>query len=426
MLPELAAKNVAAKDVTIVVDRSGSMTGDAIEHARRAAADMIRILDSRDRVNVISFSDEVDPLFKAPQQLDDDTRTRAIRFAERLKEGGGTDIALALKTAIASQDRKQGRPRVIVFITDGQSDTKQALDAAAADTGDVRLFTIGLGNQVDRPLLERLANLKRGRFIYIERASSIESDVSKLAATISKPLLLDVSLEVDGAQAVRLYPRSIGDLFAEDELFVTGRIRGTGTAKFTLKGKLAGKEVEFTRSVDLGKAQQRPWVGRLWAQSRVQHLLEEIALGTQEKQEMTNEVIELALAYNFVTPYTSFLAIPESELGAMKGTVEAARERKKKIMADNEDAASLGRGQATSTTLGVDMTQNIPAPGRSFSGASPDMGGQDDEESMEGAPLASSGEVRRKQGCAGCTTGSPSNAGLLLVVALLLLRRRRR
>jgi Ca-activated chloride channel homolog len=424
--PELSAKQIAAKDVTIVIDRSGSMTGDAIEHARRAAADMIRILDSRDRVNVISFSDEVDPLFKTPQLLDDATRSRAIKFADHLKEGGGTDIALALKTAIASQDRQQGRPRVIVFMTDGQSEAKQALDAAAADTGDVRLFTLGLGNAVNRPLLERLANIKRGRFVYVDRASAIESEVGKLAASIAKPLLVDVSLEVEGAHAVRLYPRSISDLFAEDELLVTGRVRGSGTAKFIIKGRLAGKQVEFSRSVDLGKAPQRPWVGRLWAQARVQHLLEEISLGSQEKTEMTNEVIDLALAYNFVTPYTSFLAIPESELGAMKGTVEAARERKKKIMADNPDAAALDAADKNARTQQLyGGSVNIQGAAPTIDRASQAPGSPDNDDEGEGSIDSESYRVR-KHGCAGCATGSPSNVGLLLVVALLLLRRRRR
>jgi Ca-activated chloride channel family protein len=414
--PPVTETAIARKDVTIVVDRSGSMSGEAMANARKAAVDMIMLLDPKDRVNVIAFSDEVDPLFKRPQVLDDTTRAHAIKFAANLKEGGGTDIALALRTAIASQDKEQGRPRVIVFMTDGQSEAQQALDAANADIGDVRLFTVGLGEQVNRPLLERLANVKRGRFVYIDRPSAITTEVGKLAASIAKPLLVDISLEVDGVQAVRLYPRSIGDLFADDELVVTGRIRGTGAAKFTIKGRLAGKAVTYTRSVELGKSPNRPWVGRLWAQSRVQHLLEEISLGTKN-DEMTNEVIELALAYNFVTPYTSFLAIPESELGNMGGTVEAARERKRKIMADNPDVAELDRNDKD-MRAGRKMSESLSE------GAAPDLD-EEDALSTSGAPLASDGRVQKK-GCAGCTTSTPTSAGLLFLVALLALRRRRR
>jgi len=417
--PAVEASKVAAKDVTIVIDRSGSMQGEPMKNARTAAANMIRLLDKRDRVNVIAFSDEVDPLFRKPQVLDDDTRRRAIAFAERLHESGGTDIALALKTAIASQDRGENRPRVIVFMTDGQSEAQRALEAAQADTGDVRLFTLGLGDQVNRALLERLANIKRGRFVYVDRASEIESEVSKLAASISKPLLVDVSIDVEGPQPIRMYPRSVGDLFAEDELLVTGRLRGAGAAKFVIKGRLGGKQVSFTRTVDVTKAPARPWVGRLWAKARVAHLLEEISLGASEKTEMTNEAIELALAYNFVTPFTSFLAIPASELGDQRATIEAARQRKSKIMADHADASSLRDEEAD---LGGKQDVAYAAS------SSVDAKALDDDEDSEhslASPVRSEGRVHRR-GCAGCATSSAHEAGLLLLVMLLVLRRRRR
>ncbi|MDQ3296550.1 MAG: VIT and VWA domain-containing protein [Myxococcota bacterium] len=441
--PDLPASAVTAKDVTIVIDRSGSMIGEPMENARAAAADMIRHLDKHDRVNVIAFSDEVDPLFAAPQRLDASTRTNAIGFVERLKDGGGTDIALALKTAIASQDRKPGRPRVIVFMTDGQSEADKALEAAKADTGDVRLFTLGLGKAVNRPLLQRLAAVKRGRFVYIDSASAIGPEVSRLAASISKPLLVDVSVEVEGAHAVRLYPRSLPDLFAQDELRVTGRLRGTGTARFIIKGNLAGKPVSFTRTVDLAKAPGRPWVGRLWAQARIEHLLEELALGAKAP-ELQEEVLELALAYNFVTPYTAFLAIPESELGDQRGTVEAARERKRQIMADNPDVASLDKARhgppppPPPMSLGTTGPISQPSPTSNGSPGGDADGAADDEEAEVDArrkDMASTAdyaptsmEVQRKRGgCAGCATGGDTSTGALLVLALAgLLRRRRR
>jgi Ca-activated chloride channel family protein len=438
--PTLPANAVAAKDVTIVIDRSGSMNGEPMMHAKAAAADMIRVLHPGDRVNVISFSDEVDPLFKTPQVLDADTRARAIAFVERLHDGGGTDIALALSTAIKSQDPKSEHPRVVVFMTDGQSDTDKAVQAAQTDTGDVRLFTLGLGKDVNRPLLSRLAAVKRGRFVYIANASAIEAEVGRLAARISKPLLVDVSVEVEGAQAVRLYPRSIPDLFAEDELVVTGRIRGTGLAKFIVRGKLGGKAVTFTRSVDLAKAPPRPWVGGLWAHARVDHLLEELSLGAKAP-EMQAEVIELALAYNFVTPYTAFLAIPESELGDMRDTVTAARDRKRKILADNADAAGLHQGNGTTTGSAngqlatTATTQPSPAAPPPATGERFAMAGEDDAEEASGRQQSSPPDSARyaevtskRSGCAGCATGSGSGAATLLLVGLTAfgLRRQRR
>lgn len=417
---------IASKDVTIVIDRSGSMQGEPLANAKAAAVDVIRRLPSSDRVNVVAFSDEVDPLFRTPVILDEDNRTRAISFVQRLHEGGGTDIALALTTAIKAQDVKPGRPRVVVFMTDGQSDIEKSVLAAQADTGDIRLFTVGLGKDVNRPLLQRLAALKRGNFTYIEKPQAIQADMQKLATHIAKPLLVDISIDVDGVQATRIYPRSLPDLFVDDQLVVSGRLKGTsGIAKFTIKGRLAGKPVTFIRSVDLSKAPPRAWVGRQWAAKRVDHLQEEIALGAKQPELMT-ELIELALAYNFVTPFTAFLAIPESELGDQRGTIEAARAAKKKIMANNPDAANLDKNAADPVYLSQNATHNLPVaaappqPGRSFSGVDEDSDGTGESAKM-------TVQSSRGRGCAGCATGADQTSLVLLLgIVVLVLRRRRR
>ena len=425
---DFSSRAIVSKDVTIVIDRSGSMTGEPLENAKAAAVDVIRRLPPADRVNVIAFSDEVDPLFRSPLILDEGNRGRAIGFVQRLHEGGGTDIALALTTAIKSQDIKPGRPRVVVFMTDGQSDVDKSVLAAQADTGDIRLFTVGLGKAVNRPLLQRLAQTKRGTFTYIEKPSAIQSDMARLASHIAKPLLVDVSLEVDGVQATRLYPRSLPDLFVDDQLVVSGRLKGsTGIAKFTIKGRLSGKPVTFIKTVDLAKAPPRAWVGRQWAASRVEHLQEEIALGAKQPELMT-ELLELALAYNFVTPYTAFLAIPESELGDQRGTIEAARAAKKKIMANNPDAANLDKNAPDSTYLANAPTGRTVSP---VTTATRDVAGADavDDADEDARPRSSEyATVRSKgHGCAGCATGADQRSLVLLLgVVLLVLRRKRR
>ena len=438
--PAMAAKSVAAKDVTIVIDRSGSMAADnAIDHAKRAAVDMIRLLSEKDRVNVIAFSDEVDPLFSAPKPVTGDTRQRAIEFVEKLHDGGGTDIALALSTAIKLQAQADGGPRVVVFMTDGQSDTQHAIDAAKLDTRDVRLFTLGLGKEVNRPLLQRLAAQKRGTFSYIDSARAIEPEVARLAAHIARPLLVGVSIEVDGPVASRIYPRTLPDLFAEDELLVTGRLRGKGVAKLTIRGTLEGKPVSFTRTVDLGKTPDRPWVGTLWAKQRVAHLLEEIALGASAP-ELVDEVTNLALAYNFVTPYTAFLAIPDSELGSERGTVEAMRERKRKLLAQSPDVAALTSqkksnapaGGAAAQPVGIDASdaadeEEIRANRvAQVDRAAYDGGG--DEDAEESRTTAYTGATSdRRHGCAGCASGGDATGSLAFALAIagVLARRRR-
>jgi Ca-activated chloride channel family protein len=291
------------------------------------------------------------------------------------------------------------------------------------------VFTLGLGKEVNKALLQRIAAVKRGRFVYVDSPSSLDGEVGKLAASIARPVLVNVSVDIEGAQGVRVYPRSIPDLFAMDELLVTGRLRGKGTAKVVFKGILNGKEVSFSRALDLDKAPARPWVGALWAQARIDHLQEELAL-KGDQPEMKTELLELALAYNVITPYTAFLAIPESELGEMRGTLEAARARKAKIIADNADIAALDEAKQSAADTNLSNARYAAPDVASVSPGSSDEFEELDSDDGDGraSPVRASSEVRGK-GCAGCASQSSDRAGLMLwlaVVGLVLRRRRRR
>jgi Ca-activated chloride channel family protein len=348
----LTGNDIVAKDVTLVLDRSGSMSGEPLRRARLAAQAVVARLRPEDRVNVLAFDDDVDMLYQVPQPLTGAVRTAADAYIGQMAEGGGTNIALALERALAAQHGagtaagapgSHDRPHVILFLTDGQSDAQAALEIARKDAGDARVYTIGVGNGVEKPLLSRLAAMKRGRFTFIESPEAIESKVSRLYAQISEPVVVGLSIEVEGARLARTYPRSLPDLHHGDELVIASRIVGQGPVTVTVRGERNGAPVAFAQKLDLPAGTQRPWVGGMWAQTRVEDLLEEIAL-YGETDELKNEVIDLALAYDLVTQYTSFLAIPESELtDGARDALTSARERKQQILAAHKDAAALSR-----------------------------------------------------------------------------------
>jgi Ca-activated chloride channel family protein len=413
--PHLPPTAATAKDVTIVIDRSGSMSdAQKMFYAKRAASELVGLLDPSDRVNVIAFSDEVDPLFHEPHAADAQTRRDVGAFIDRLSPGGGTDIALALTTAVHAQAAdKSDRPHVVVFLTDGNS---EAASAIAVKTGNVQLFTLGVGDDVNKPLLNKLAAEKRGRFVYIENARDIEPEVARLGTAIAHPLLVDVSVTIEGIEATRLYPRTLPDVFAEDELRVSGRFRGAGPAKVTIRGTLAGKPVAFTRAIDLAHA--HPWVAPVWAQARIDHLLEQLELDPTGTGELRDEVVDLALAYNFVTPYTAFLAVPERELNpAAAQTIAEARAHKRQVVAQESTPASpttvaaASPGDATVETFGPDAADAKAVTGKAE---------LDEDDAAEPAKVHS-------HGCAGCATDGGSGASWLAlvgIVALVISRRR--
>ena len=338
------AGEISPKDVTLVIDRSGSMSGAPMDQACAAAELVVRRLRPGDRVNVIAFDHAADALFPKPRQVEG-ARDPALRFIRRIRAGGGTNLGLALETALRAQ-HPGPEPHIVLFFTDGQSDSESALRVAGTDPGDARVFTLGLGSGVEKPLLSRLAGIKHGRFTYIESPEAIEQRVGRLFDQIESPALIGLSVEARGAALTRTYPRSLPDLSAGDDLLVAGRVLGAPGARLDLvvHGTLGGRQVAYPVSVVLPESASHPWVARTWAKSRVDDVLEEMALTRSPPPELQTEVIELGLAYGLVTPYTSFLAVPESELDAGQSrNLSEMRAQRAKVLASNSDAAALSR-----------------------------------------------------------------------------------
>ncbi len=329
-------------DVTLVIDRSGSMTGDSIANARAAASAIIDKLAPGDAVNVIAFDDKVEHLYAEPKPLTDDVKREAKTYISKIDARGGTDIALALKEAFKVQ-KHDDHPDSILFLTDGESDGPSAIAAAQADTSSARVFTVGIGTGVDKALLARLAQIRHGRFTFIPDIHAVATEFPRVLSQLQAPALTDVKLHAEGATIDRMYPAVMGDLFPADEVRVFGRMTGTGPAKIVVEGMDHGTAKRFETPIDVTAVSSAPFVARSWARARVDELTGDM----REKGEtdaLKNEVINLGLAYDLVTQYTSFLAVPEKEMTkAASDVVSDMRQQRAKVLAANKDAAALSR-----------------------------------------------------------------------------------
>jgi len=332
------------KDVTIVLDRSGSMTGAALDEARLAAKELVSSLSVHDHVNLIAFDDQVEVFADRIQPLTDQVRAGALAFLDRVQPGGGTDIALGLSRALSTQRAGADRP-LVLLLTDGASEPLPALQALERDTGATRVFTIGLGGGVNRALLSRLAAMKNGRFNYVESPAAIPATVRRLLAQLESVTTMAPAFRLESGRLSRPFPNTLSDLSAGEELFLTARAEGTGRARLVFSGRTAEGPVESETWLELGSELRQPAVARRWARARVDHLLEDQSLfGADEERK--NEVVELALSYNLVTPHTSFLAIPEAEQTEATATLLGTlRERKRALLARRPDAAALSRNE---------------------------------------------------------------------------------
>jgi Ca-activated chloride channel homolog len=232
---------------------------------------------------------------------------------------------------------------VVLFLTDGQSDGPSAIKIATDDKSSTRVFTVGIGTGVDKALLARLAQMKHGRFNFIADVHAVEVEFPRVLSQLEDPMLTDVTLKAEGGTIDRMYPNALGDLFPSDEIRVFGRANAAGPMKLVLEGKDHGTVKRFETTIDPSVVAAAPHVARGWARSRVDELMGDMR-EKGDSDELKNEAIELGLSYDLVTPYTSFLAVPEKEMtDATRGVVGSMRAKRQAILAANKDAAALSR-----------------------------------------------------------------------------------
>ncbi len=325
----LQAQRIIERDVVFVIDVSGSMAGEKIKQARNALKYLVEKLNDTDRFNIVQFSSYADSWQKGLVSAKD-RRADALKYADTLIAQGGTDIAGALDTALQSLPREGERPSYIVFMTDGKptmgetTDPRRILakvDAARNGKGgeSLRLFTWGVGYDVDTYLLDAMASQAGGVSEYVRPEEDIAVKVAAFANKAAQPVLTGLDLKVvgDKVQLVNMHPHKFPDLYAGSQLVLFGRYTGEGDVAFQLAGRVQGKTETFTYEGKFAAAEPKhAFIEILWAQRRIGHLLDQVRMHGETK-ELVDDVIRLSKEYGIQTPYTSQLILEgQQQLGA--------------------------------------------------------------------------------------------------------------
>ncbi len=288
------------KTVVFVIDRSGSMSGKKIEQVRGALKFVLENLRKGDLFNIVAYDSQVESFRPELQRFDKQTRQAALGFVEGLYAGGSTNIEGALRTAL-DQLQDSGQPNFVVFLTDGLPTTGVTQEGAIAQSATrtnrvrARLFTFGVGYDVNSRLLDKLARENHGSTEYVRPNEDIEDRVSRLYRRIGAPVMTDVKLEFSldehrqgaGSPTSRVYPKGAIDLFAGDQLAVVGRYRTGGEAKVVVSGSVSGRTEKFdfpARLVAESGDETNAFIEKLWAARRVGEILEEIDAQGQERR----------------------------------------------------------------------------------------------------------------------------------------------
>lgn len=332
------------RELTLVIDRSGSMRGDKLKQAQAAALQVVEGLEDGEAFNVIDYSDSIASFAPAPV-----TRTRqaieAVRhYIRRLSAAGGTNIHDALLEALRPKPAAGMLP-LVLFLTDGlptvgvRDELSIRTAAAKANVHQRRIFPFGVGYDVNAPLLGHLAQKSRGASTFVLPNEEIEAKVSQVYRRLFGPVLAEPVLAVtdrDGEPTTRrvadLLPAALPDLFEGDQLVLLGRYTGDQPLQFQLRGLCQGHAKTYRFKFALDAATTRnSFVPRLWASRKIALLVDEIrqagaaparsasvlapsAVLEPRLKELVDEIVRLSVEFGVLTEYTAFLAREGTDL----------------------------------------------------------------------------------------------------------------
>jgi Ca-activated chloride channel family protein len=317
---ELSKSQQVPRDFVYVIDTSGSMRGKRITQAKNALKYCLKNLNANDRFALINFASTVNKYTNNLQRATTPNLEAACRWVDDLEATGGTAIDDALREALAMRSNDEGRTYTMVFFTDGQptwgerDPNRIIANVKKNNTKSTRIFSFGVGDDVNTVLLDALADNTKAISTYVRESEDIEAKVSSLYAKISNPVLANLKLTVgDGIHISEMFPPQLPDLFHGTQIVVMGRYTGKGTEIVKLTGSVGKETKDFVYELKFADKTggDKSFVEDLWARRKVGYLLDQIRVQGETK-EVKDEVITLAKRYGITTPYTSYLLVPDA------------------------------------------------------------------------------------------------------------------
>lgn len=368
---KLADDHAIKRELTLVIDRSGSMRGEKVEQVVEAARQIIAGLEEDEFFNIVTYSDTIDT-FAETSVLNTKGATKAANtYLDGVRARGGTNIHDALREALQRKPAENTLP-IALFLTDGLPTAGQTSEAAIRDLvlkanpHERRAFTVGVGVDVNTPLLEKIAWESRATATFILPGEDVEQKIAQVFKRLSGPVLADARLETLGGEGdVRIrrvqdvMPARLPDMFEGDQLVVLGRYVGHDPITFLLRGNYLGKNRTFRFSFGLNKATTRNgFIPRLWASRKIAMLIDSIrAMGAEPSnnhpgrhdtdprmKELVDEIVLLSTEFGILTEYTAFLAMEGTDLSQKDQVLtEARRNFSSRAVATRSGLASVNQ-----------------------------------------------------------------------------------
>jgi Ca-activated chloride channel family protein len=324
---EMSKSYEVPRDMVMILDTSGSMRGVKMDQAKKAMKYCLNNLGPKDRFALMNFATTINKYKDGLLENTSDQLEQARKWVDRLEATGGTAINDALAAGLELRTKEEGRTFTIVFFTDGQPTVgetnidKILKNTLAKNTASTRIFTFGVGDDVNATFLDKLADETRAVATYVRPAEDIEAKVSGLYAKISHPVMTNLKIAAtNGIQFSEMYPPQIPDLFHGGQVQVLARFTGKGPSAIKLTGQVGMETKEFAYDLTFAEktGDDKGFVEPIWARRKVGYLLDQIRANGENK-ELKDEVIALAKRYGITTPYTSWLIVPDAPMPVALG-----------------------------------------------------------------------------------------------------------
>jgi len=312
---ELAAAPRSPMELVFVLDCSGSMSGDPLAIAKRAAENALRRLGPDDTFQIVQFSTTSSQLGAAPLPATPENLQRGIAYLHSLQSEGGTMMIEGIKAALDfPHDPK--RLRVVSFMTDGYIGNEvEILGEMQRRIGAARVFSFGIGSSTNRYLLDRMAMLGRGAVAYVGLNEESQRAVDQFYERVSHPALTDVEIDWGGLGVSEVYPSRVPDLFVGRPVVVTGRFTGDAPATVRVTGRAGGESRTIAIPVAATPTADHPALASVWARMKIADL-EDRATIDDDTDDVQPQITQVALNYGLMSAYTAFVAVDSSRVTA--------------------------------------------------------------------------------------------------------------
>lgn len=374
---KVATEDITPREIVFVIDTSGSQSGFPIEKSKKLTELALDHLNPSDTFNIITFAGNTQILFSEPVAPTKENLARARGLLTNLHGGGGTEMMKAIRASLDPTD-SQKHLRVVVFMTDGYVGNDMEIIGEVQKHQNARVFSLGIGNSVNRFLVDKMAEAGRGEAAYVTLAQQADEAVENLFERVRMPLLTDVEIDWNGLPVTDVYPTRVHDLFRAKPVVVTGRYTRAARGKIFLRGKRAGESFERAIAVNFAASQpEHDVLATLWARQRIENLMSKDWAGMQSGspvKDVKEQITQLGLDYRLMTQFTSFVAVEEKTItkGGKPVTVQVPVEMPEGVSAEgvfgtrgeayDRASANVGRTGFAGSVGGLMSKQRAAAP----------------------------------------------------------------